>query len=513
VVVILLGVFTLEGTKNREKIVSFEGVRLSKKGLFYSILPKTIGRGTRMNVVLIIIDTLRQDHVGCYGNRWIKTPYLDSLAKESVLFTKAYPESLPTLPVRRALHTGCRIFPFIGHKSYKGDIPGAPGWGPISEERNTIAEILHSHGYRTGFITDTYHQFKPSMNFHRGFDEWTWIRGQENDPYRSGPVTSEEEIKSHLPENLRKEAKRPGGKFTDFIGKYLTNVADRNCEEDYFSARVFREGARWLERNQDADKFFLVVDSFDPHEPWDPPKPYRKLYDPDDDTIDLLSSLYGPADQINPDVLKRLRSNYAGEVTLVDRWLGYFLEKMKNLGLMGNTLITIISDHGHCIGEHNIVGKQGHPMSREIADLVLMIRHPKGKGAGTICNSLVYNFDLPPTILARLGIKPDKSMEGKDIWPLALGKEKEIYDHVTCGWGPMVMVHDRRWWYNAYIWGEAPLLFDLEIDPKLENNIAKEHPDICERMEKLAIADAGGEIPDFLRKTADGPGCTPLLAE
>jgi len=81
-----------------------------------------------MNVVLIIIDTLRQDHVGCYGNPWIKTPYLDSLAKESVLFTHAYPESLPTLQVRRVLQTGCRIFPFLDHKAYKGNLfVGSPG--------------------------------------------------------------------------------------------------------------------------------------------------------------------------------------------------------------------------------------------------------------------------------------------------------------------------------------------------------------------------------------------------
>jgi len=461
-----------------------------------------------MNVVLIIIDTLRQDHVGCYGNEWIKTPYLDSLAKESVLFTRAYPDSLPTLQVRRALQTGCRIFPFRGHKAYKGNLfAGAPGWGPVSEERDTIAEILQRHGYRTAFVTDTYHQFKPSENFHRGFDEWTWIRGQESDPYRSGPYPSREEIVAHIPENLRTE------RFINFIGKYLMNVAERRYEEDYFPARVFKAGARWLERNQDAEKFFLVLDSFDPHEPWDPPISYRKMYDSDEDTIDFLASLYGRADQLSPRLLKRLRANYAGEVTLVDRWLGYFLEEMKNLGLMDNTLIAVISDHGHCIGEHNLVSKQGHPMSREIADLVLMIRHPQGEGKGTVCHSLVYNYDLPPTILARLGIEPEKPMEGKDIWPLVSGREKEIYDHISCGWGPFVMVRDKHYWYNAYLWGEAALLYDLERDPKLKKNIAKEHPDICKRMKDLAIADAGGEIPQFLKELKGKPGCTPLLTD
>jgi len=469
-----------------------------------------------MNVVLIIIDTLRQDYVGCYGNEWIRTPYLDSLAKKSVLFTYAYPGSLPTLQVRRVLQTGCRVFPFRGHKTYKGNLfRGSPGWGPVSEKKDTIAEILQSHGYRTGFITDTYHQFKPSMNFHRGFNEWVWVKGQEGDPYRSGPPPSQGEVEKHIPKNLRTASKgcEWTQKFTNFVSDYLSNIADRKSEEDYFPARVFREGARWLEQNQDADKFFLVLDSFDPHEPWDPPTYYRKMYDPDDGIVDFLSSLYGPADQINQRILHRLRANYAGEVTLVDRWFGYFLEKMENLGLMDNTLVAVISDHGHCIGEHNLVSKQGHPMTREICDLVCMIYHPRGEGEGKVCDKLVYNFDLPPTIFSILGIEPEKPMDGKNIWPLALGKEDELYDHITCGWGPFVMVRNKRWWYNAYLWGESPLLYDVENDPKLENNLAKEHPDICEKMNQFAISDVGGEMPKFLRKLKGRPGCTPLLGE
>ncbi len=467
-----------------------------------------------MNVVLIIIDSLRQDHLGCYGNKWIKTPNLDFLAKESMLFTRAYAGSLPTLPVRRVLQTGCRIFPFRGHKAYKGNIfVGAPGWGPVREERDTIAEILQSHGYRTAFITDTYHQFKPSENFHRGFDEWTWIRGQELDPYRSGPVPSREEVERYIPENPKEGDRLTGRRFASFVSRYLTNVADRKCEEDYFPAQVFREGARWLERNQDAKEFFLVLDSFDPHEPWDPPVYYRKLYDPDDDTIDFLASSYGSADWLSPRILKRLRANYAGEVTLVDRWLGYFLERMRDLNLMDDTFFAVISDHGHCIGEHNIIGKQGYPMLREVADLVLMIRDPGGEGASASCDRLVYNFDLPPTILARLGIEPEKPMDGKDIWPLALGKTEEIHDHITSAWGPFVMVCDKHYWYNAYLWGETPLLYDLERDPKLEKNIAKKHPDVCEKMKNMAITDAGGTIPEFLKGLKGRPGCTPLLVQ
>lgn len=102
-------------------------------------------------------------------------------------------------------------------------------------------------------------------------------------------------------------------------------------------------------------------------------------------------------------------------------------------------------------------------------------------------------------------------MDGKDIWPLIEGKEKQYYDHVTCAWGPVVMIRNQRWWYNTYLWGKTPLLFDLSNDPKLKNNVATEYPEVCEEMKNLAITDAGGTIPDYIRTATDRPGCSPLL--
>jgi len=436
-----------------------------------------------MNIVFIIIDSLRQDYVGYYGNDWIKTPHLDSLAKESMVFTHAYPESLPSLQARRAIHTGSRVFPFIVGK-WESD---------FSQRRITITEILKQYGYHTSIITDgiildgmQYHFIKLS-----GFNEKIWIKGKEDDPLV--PVPSQEEVESHIPEGLRTKEN------INSCRRHLMHVYNRRYEEEHSSALIFREAVKWLERNHNNGKFFLVIDSSTPHPVWHPPIFYRKIYDPEEDVMDFwIDSIR--ADLLTPRQLKRLKANYAGEVTLVDCWLGYFLERMRNFGLMENTLIALISDHGHCIGEHNIVGKQGHPLSKEIADLVLMIRHPKGEGAGKICNSFIYNYDLSPTILNRLGIKKDKLMDGKDVWPLALGKEKEIYNHITCGWGPFVMVRDKRYWYNAYLWGESVTLYNLENDPHLKNNIAQRNPDICQKMKNLAIADAGGKIPKYLLK-------------
>jgi len=464
-----------------------------------------------MNAVLIILDSLRPDHVGAYGNDWIQTPALDALAGRSARFTCMHPESLPTLPARRAIYTGTRTFPFENHKMLRGDFAGvAPGWGPIEEDRDTLAEILQVHGYATCLVSDVYHMFKPSKNFHRGFDQWTWIRGQEDDPYLAGPTVPDEVAERYRPANLQSEFHLPM-----LIQKYVHNTHTRQREEDYFPAQVFGAAVDWLERNRDAERFFLTVECFDPHEPWDPPVEYRRLYDDEEveDLREVIFSLYGSSSQLTERELERMRANYAGEVTLVDRWLGEFLDRLRELGKFDDTLIVVVSDHGHCIGEQGLVSKQGYPMSREIADLVLLLHQPGGAGAGAVCDALCYHHDIPVTVLRALGLDPPQRMTGHDLRAMVGGEQP--YDHVTTGWGPFVMVRDRRWWYNAYLWGDGPRLFDLEQDPQLLENIAEQHPEKVERMAAWALEDGGGVIPDYLREVAlmNLPGCTPLVAQ
>jgi arylsulfatase A-like enzyme len=463
-----------------------------------------------MNVILIVLDSLRQDHVGAYGNEWIETPCLDAFASEAVLFTRGYPESLPTLPVRRALHTGLRTYPYRGHRDLKGDFSGAPGWGPIPEEQDTLAEILGAIGYRSALITDCYHQFKPSKNFHRGFNEWIWVRGQEADPYRSGPAVSEKEIARHMVDSLEDNPS-----LVRFLRIYLGNNAYRHTERDYYPARVFAEASRWLWDNQDAERIFVTVDSFDPHEPWDPPLYYRRLYDQDEDAIDVIQSLYGPwAGRFGPRELKRIQANYAGEVTMVDRWFGQFIDTLRTTGRLDDSLVAVISDHGHNIGhepgDKGLVSKQGHPMTHAVADLVLMVRHPAGEGAGTLYDGLLYNHDLTATLLSLTGVTPPQPLDGIDFWPHVLAGDASARPYVTVGWGPLVTVITDQWWYNANIWGEGELLYAVREDPDLERSLAGERPDVCQELLALAVADAGGSIPDDFARYHDKPGCTPF---
>ena len=103
-----------------------------------------------MNIVLIIFDSLRKDCISSLGTPpWgrVNTPKLDEFSKQSITLIRCYPESLPTLQARRAIYTGKRVYPFRNDIRYRGDFLGAPGWGPISEDRITLSEILQQNGY------------------------------------------------------------------------------------------------------------------------------------------------------------------------------------------------------------------------------------------------------------------------------------------------------------------------------------------------------------------------------
>jgi len=468
-----------------------------------------------MNVIFIILDSLRMDHIGCYGdcyshNPRARTPRLDQLARESLRFTRTAAESLPTLPMRRAVHTGQRVWPFWEHEGFKGDFVGAPGWGPMHEEQDTVAELLQEAGYRTAFVTDTYHQFKPSKNFHRGFQSWQWIRGQECDPYRTGPHIPDEQIIRHIPEPFRNEG------FIQRHRQYLMNVAERRSEEDYFPARVFRTAAEWLYQNQDAEKFFLVADSFDPHEPWDPPQHYRKMYDPSgqDDVTDVIWTPYGTEgyEKQSPEELRRMQANYSGEVTMVDRWVGHLLEAARDAGVLDNTLVIVTADHGHYLGYEKRTGKMGHPLLPGVAHIPLLIRDPSARSAGQTNDAFTCHTDIAATILDAAGVSPRQELHGQSLMPTFGGAAGPDRDHTLTAWGPFITIRTDRWWYNASLWGHDPLLYDLHEDPECERSVADENPAVVQEMHELGKKDCGGKYPSYLRDKVDAalPGCTPL---
>jgi arylsulfatase A-like enzyme len=441
-----------------------------------------------MNVILIILDSLRKDHVGCYGNPWIRTPAVDALAQESVVFTRAFPESLPTIPQRRAIHTGRRTFPFLDWEPSKGDPVLTYGWQRIPEDQTTLAETL-GRDYHKAFITDTYHQFKPSMNFHRGFDQWQWIRGQEEDRYVSAAIVSREQVEAFLTPKMSQWGPAP------LLRQYLANQAQRRSEEDFQAPKVFRAAMQCLEDNQGVENLFLLVDCFDPHEPWDPPRQYVDLYDPGYQGREVISPAYGLAEYLSEAELKHMRALYAGEVTMVDHWLGRFLDKARSLGVLDRSLVIVTSDHGHQLGEHGLTGKVAFGLFNELMDVPLLIRRPEGVGAGRRVDAFAQHHDIPATILALLGIEPPEALDGINLWDFVDSSGGQRRQYVTSAFNDYVWCRDDRYVYMARNNGAEARLYDMEADPQQFDDIAAAKPEICQEMFQRVLADAGGPLP------------------
>jgi len=438
------------------------------------------------NVILIYLDSLRKDHVGAYGNDWVQTPNLDAFYREGIAFTQAYPESLATLPVRRSTNTGNRVYPFKDWKTTIGEFIHAPGWQPLRDTDITISEIFYESGYRTAFITDVYHMFKPSMNFHRGFREWRFFRGQELDTYDTSTI--EFDYDHYITPQMK-------GKVSENqIKQYLTNVRNRKGEEGHFGPLVFQESMDWLDRNEGAENFYLNIDCFDPHEPWDPPQKYWSLYDdPDYDGRQIICPEYNnPLDSMTERELKHVRALYAGEVSMVDHWFGKFMDKLKAKGMDKDTLVIVLSDHGHPLGEHGIIRKNPMAMYPEQVDIFMMMRLPDGQGAGTQVDGYVYNHDLFTTMLNFTGVTIDYEVDGQDL--LAMKTKR---DYATCAFKGVVWSKTDDYVYFSFMNGENAHLFDMKEDPGHFNNIAADKPAVVKEMFGLTLKDADGELPDY----------------
>ena len=423
-------------------------------------LPKPNG----LNLIVIIADTTRWDHLGAYGSRRVKTPNRDRLAADGVVFENAYADGLPTIPARRVYHSGRTIL----HEK-------RPWWRPLDPEDVTLAEVLKKAGFTTGLVVDTYHHFKPDMNFHRGYDSWQWIRGQETDLWISGPRDGFDPGR-HMPERLWNP------NYLRNMTQYMMNSSMRQGEDDYYCAQSCSAAMKWLEQNARQKPFFLWLDMFDPHEPWDAPPRFQKMYRQDYGYERYLFG-YGVRHQdIRESDYAILRDLYAAEVTFSDHCIGRLLDKIDQLKLRDDTVVVFSTDHGTHLGELGCVQKTPGLLNSCVARLPLIVRHPDKKYAGKRVEGFVSAVDYMPTFLALLGIREFPGLVGKDFWALADSEGKQNYERVFIGFGNFAAVRDKKWHYFQNFRGEdrgkGPALYDLEADPGETKNVIADHPEV-----------------------------------
>ncbi|HEY6582811.1 MAG TPA: sulfatase-like hydrolase/transferase, partial [Rubrobacter sp.] len=315
------------------------------------------------------------------------------------------------------------------------------------------------------------------------------VRGQERDRYRP---------KLGVPEDKLRQNTVAGNdeSMVDKVRQYLANTRDRKGEEDYFAPRVFTRGMNYLDTAEDGQPFFLVLDSFDPHEPWDPPDDYVKLYSEDYTGRDPIVPNYGPSAWISDPELERMKALYSGEVTLVDRWLGHLLDKMESTGRMDDTFLVVLADHGVALGEHGFTGKPYNALWPELTDIPFFIRSPDGKGAGETSDYYASTHDVAPTILGALGLLPPRQMDGQYLTLLMGGAEPMPRDHFTLGYNQYVSARDDKYAMISVNDHSDAKLYDLQNDPDMNNDIATGNQDVVDRMfDHYVLKDAGGPLP------------------
>lgn len=426
-----------------------------------------------------MLDSFRQDHIGVYhgGERAFErikpcqTPHIDEFSQRCVIFENVYPCGLPTIPVRYELMTGQFSLPFRE-------------WCPLTPYDLTLAEILREYGYVNAFITDTYHFRAPGMNYHRGFHEIRWIQGQEYDPYRSCPLSRK--IENYVNQNyFNPPGTQKGINWVRRVSQFLSNTENFKSEEDYFPSRVVEESTRWLRENRKYEKIFLWIDSFDPHEPWDPPPRFDTYTDPSYRGPRLILPMGGEAKSwASEEEINYIRGLYAGEASFVDFCLGKLFKVLEEEGYFEDSLIILTADHGHPLADHGKFLKGPERMYNELLKIPFLVRLPGGENGGLKSDALIQFPDVLPTILEFLGLENNNiPLAGKSFLPVLKGDKESHREAVISGFkeGKERCIRNKEWSLIERAGGKSEL-YHLKEDKKERKNLIKEFPEIAREL-------------------------------
>ncbi len=462
------------------------------------------------NIILLITDTFRYDNLLDRGERTVRTPELNKFGQERAVSVDGfYVGSFPTIPHRTDVATGV-----TGWIRY--------GWQPIDKSSpNHIAALLRQAGYVSQLICDCPHLFP--ARFDRAFDAAYQTRGQEGDV----PLLHlNDEVLELLPETKTRRDPRVRGALLPNLHRWTNRYYE--VEEDTFAARTGRAAIRWLEENYKVNPFFLWVDFFDPHEPWDPPEYMVRRYDPAYHGEPMFHPNYGPSDIYSENELTNLWAHYAAEAELVDRWLGRVLQKLDDLDLWDDSLVIITSDHGMSIGEHGRTGKSNiwesdkrfWPIYPEIAHVPFLI------AGGELPQGVNRNFwaqaaDILPTCcdLAGITITPSEPLNGRSF-AQALMHGESHREHIVSGChikpkdgkipprATMPCLYKDSWAYIPVGAFGMPELYDLSSDPLGERDVASSHPKTIRELHDVFLHELRslGADDGFMNLWSEKPG-------
>jgi len=355
--------------------------------------PSGTAKGTHPNVLLVVIDTLRADHLGCYGYARPTSPTIDAFAAHGTLFANAYALSSWTKPSTASLVTGRSP---TEHQTLSEE-------ARLPDTEVTIAERLRTAGYRTALLSGN-PWVTPEYGFDQGVDDFFSAYDE-----RFARVTL-------LMQALRRIQDLSGGRLRLYNRvKYLVLGELSTTARDTI---LVDEALHWLAAPP-RQPFFLYVHMMSPHHPYDPPPPFDRFV-PDRAHAPVKNyprksyRFFEGGDALPPDALADMVARYDGDVLYADTELGRLLAGLDRLGLATTTAVLVTADHGEEFFEH---GNWGHGQSvyNELIRVPLLLRLPDGGGAGRRVTTPVSHADVVPTLLAIAGAPPAPALVGRSL--------------------------------------------------------------------------------------------------
>jgi arylsulfatase A-like enzyme len=389
------------------------------------------GREGRPNVLIITIDTLRADHLSCYGYAKPTSPRIDAFAHDNALFEHACCQSSQTLPSHTSIMVGTnpRTHKVISHESY------------LDEDITTLAEILKRRGYRTGAFISS-HALDSKYHLDQGFDTY-W--------------------------EVHKEF----------------SIQERQIQKIQEKCATTDAALAWLDGAAGSD-FLLWIHWFDPHRPYDPPARYLSQFAGDYNGLvssdaEFIMNAWRQRIDLTPEDVNYLIGRYDGEIAFTDVQVGRILDDLDARGLLDNTIVVITADHGEILYEHEYYFGHDIGLYDECIMIPLIMHVPGLDASGMRISALVQSLDIMPTVLEVLGLDRPGYLEGKSLIPLMQGSDQSTVAYAFSETFPFPEKcpprHAVRTAGAKLIWKEAEgdtidrMYYDLTTDPGEQNNL------------------------------------------
>lgn len=377
-----------------------------------------------MKAIMLMFDSLKKDWLPPYGGDII-APNFDRLAKKTVRFDRFFVGSMPCMPARRELHTG-RYGLF--HE----------GWSPLEPYDDSVPEILDKAGVYTHLISDHHHYWRDGgANYHTRYTSYEHMRGQEGDPWKADlahqavNTTSLETLPPFFQKMFRQDSLN------------RTHVKE---EKDHSQTLCFDAGIEFLQTNKDADRWFLQLECFDPHEPFFTYENYQRLYPSSYSGRHIDWPIMGSVTQPDDEV-QSIQNQYKALVSMIDQNIGRVLDFMDEHDMWRDTMLIVNTDHGLLLGEHDWWSKGAMPLYNEVANIPFFIWDPRSGKRDANRQSLAQNIDVAATLLDFFALPLPPDMQGKPLMPI-VEDDTPVHESIIYGYfGGAANITDGRYTY------------------------------------------------------------------